>query len=156
MKHASKNHYSAYEQDYLNWYKGRSGQAFDPTPLVHAARDQWGHRPELILALAECTVQWPEGTEGLYTYFIDTKAIKPGARWPYAGGLELKCEVYGELAVDIVHHPADKSRLAIHGIEFLDKVMGRDRSKGRNMAIAGKGEQKGPRTKAAMRVVHVK
>ncbi len=123
MQHTSKNHYSATEREYLNWYKARGGEPFDPTPLVRAASEQWGHRPELIAALASCTRQWRESE--LYTHFVDTtKAKAPGDRWRFAFTLELKCAVHGELNVDVKQHAEDKSRFAIHGIEFMDKVMG--------------------------------
>jgi hypothetical protein len=115
---------STYERDYLAWYARETdstGDPFDPSTLVAAARAQWSDRPQLVLALARCTRSWQRNA--LYTFFLSRSAQR--TRWHYAGHLFLQHPGWGTLCVDLLHDPAVPGGLSIGGIEYWDRVMGR-------------------------------
>ena len=97
------------------------GKPFDPRALVQAVRAACPERPELQDAFALCTHEWPESD--LYTYFIPWK--DHDVKWKYAGGFTMPHSPWGELVVDLVHDTSAKGGVAIGGIEYMDRVMGR-------------------------------
>ncbi len=118
------NKISTYEREYLAWYARETdttGDPFDPSTLVAAARAQWSDRPLLALALARCTRSWQRNA--LYTYFLSRSDQR--TRWHYAGHLFLEHPTWGTLCVDVLHEPAVPGGLSIGGIEYLDRVIGR-------------------------------
>lgn len=113
---------NAYERDYLRWYTALyldPGKAFDPTPLVRAARAQWTDRPELAEALTRCVRGW---STGLYTYFL--RPCDRKQHWRFAGNLFLQVPGLGAVVVDILQDTATPGGLRIGGVEYLDKVLG--------------------------------
>ena len=114
---------TAYEREYLRWYTDlyhNPGKAFDPAPLVRAARAQWSDRPQLAEAFARCVRGW--STDGLYTWFLPP--LERAGRWRLAGNLLLQVPGLGALVVDILHDSTVPGGLSIGGIEYLDRVMG--------------------------------
>ena len=96
------NHYHAYHNEYLSWYRrmhDTTGEAFDPTHFVQLAQQQWSNRPQLAAAFARCTAQWPESE--LYTHFV--APLHRPACWKFAGSLFLDHPTLGTLLVDVLH-----------------------------------------------------
>ncbi len=119
-----------YERDYLRWYDylyHNPGKAFDPAPLVRAARTQWTGRPLLVKALARCVRAW--STDELYTCFMPP--LEQKGRWRFAGNLFLQVPEVGALVVDFIHDTTVSGGLSVGGIEYLDQVMGHPADVGR-------------------------
>ena len=118
------NHYHAYHNEYLSWYRrmhDTTGEAFDPTHFVQLAQQQWSNRPQLAAAFARCTAQWSESE--LYTHFV-APLHRPGC-WKFAGSLFLDHPTLGTLLVDVLHDTKAPGGYAIGGMEYMDRVLGR-------------------------------
>ncbi|MEO8067550.1 MAG: hypothetical protein ABI599_07655 [Flavobacteriales bacterium] len=135
MKHSARKQQKAYEREYLEWYKGKPAQPFQPMPFAQAARAQWTDRPELVNALAKRTRQWPQSEQ--YTYLHDpTLEHREGRKWRHATSMHLTTSEHGDLLVDVSVHISVTKRYMIRGIEFLDGVFGRPARQAKGFVIA--------------------
>lgn len=124
MHNGTNAHHDAEDMAYLAWYQRLhtdNGEPFDPTLLVALAQEQWSDMPQLALAFARCTAQWPERGGDLYTHFIAPKHMR--ARWKFHASRFLQHPTWGTLVVDVIHDSEVPGGLAIGGMEYLDRVM---------------------------------
>lgn len=115
---------SAEERAYLSWYQrtvDHAGAPFDPAVLADLARAQHPSLPHLAQALARCTAIWPR--DALYSYFLSYQHRK--RHWHFLFSFPLHHPVLGDLIVDAVRDPRQPERMAIGGVEYLSRAMGR-------------------------------
>lgn len=153
MNNPINNAHLDYEQEYLTWYTREHdvvGEPFDATEFVQLAKEQWSDMPQLAVAFARCTAQWPRREEGLYTHFI--APLHMDARWKFAGSRFLQHPTLGRLVVDVLHDGTVPGGLSIGGIEYLERVMRRVMEEPRELYWpAGVAV---PTSTAPMRIVH--
>ncbi len=115
---------SAYERDYITWYQrtvDHAGTPFDPAALANLVRAQHPTLPQLAQALERATAIWPRNT--FYSYFLSYMDRRQ--HWHFLFSFPLHHPVLGDLVVDAVRDPRQPERMAIGGVEYLSRVMGR-------------------------------